>query len=829
MSRHVKHEAEDDNPPTKKAKSSSVAEDDNPLTKVAKSSLEAYDVRFSGKPVPVDEARQKWPERYQSKDKVKLAASSSRSMGVESETKEVLQARCHYNQAIVDGFVFDLYDDAYVKGEEGGPDYIAKIVELFETIDRNLYFTAQWFYRADDTVIKEQSHLIDKRRVFYSDTTNDNPLDCIVSKVKIVQLSTKLDLVEKEKKLSYADLYYDDMMYSLAHFSFTTPHTGTVPPRAESDASSISDASSNTTLGDIDASKSQESRFCESMTLLDLYSGCGAMSTGLCLGASISGLKLVNRWAVDINSDASQSLKLNHPQTEVRNEGAEDFLSLLKEWEKLCKEYELVGSCRTEDSSFEENIIQNEEEEDDDGFSVQPGEFEVGKLLAVCYGDPNEVHKRGLYFKVRWRGYGPSDDTWEPVDGLSNCKESIKEFVTRGFKSKILPLPGDVDFICGGPPCQGMSGYNRFRNISQPLNDPKNHQLVVFMDIVEFLKPQYILMENVVDIVKMARGVLGSYAISRLVSMDYQARMGILAAGSFGVPQCRMRFFLWGAHCTKKLPQYPLPTHTFVGKGIVTNEFKEILVGYENGKSCNLEKSVVLKDALYDLPEVTNYEIRDEMPYVNPPSTEFQKYIRLKRPDLFDSEASAKSSSQMKMLYDHIPLRLNEDDYERVCQIPKEKGANFRNLPGVLVGPDNKVAWDPSIERHKVSSGKPLVPDYAMTFVRGTSTKPFGRLWWDEYVKTVVTRAEPHNQVIIHPEQDRVLTVRENARLQGFPDWYKLYGPVKERYKQVGNAVAFPVSIALGHMLAKASQGLSDSEPVTTYPLKFPQCLAELY
>ena len=41
--------------------------------------------------------------------------------------------------------------------------------------------------------------------------------------------------------------------------------------------------------------------------------------------------------------------------------------------------------------------------------------------------------------------------------------------------------------------------------------------------------------------------------------------------------------------------------------------------------------------------------------------------------DLFDSEASAKSSSQMKMLYDHIPLRLNEDDYERVCQIPKEK------------------------------------------------------------------------------------------------------------------------------------------------------------
>lgn len=61
--------------------------------------------------------------------------------------------------------------------------------------------------------------------------------------------------------------------------------------------------------------------------------------------------------------------------------------------------------------------------------------------------------------------------------------------------------------------------------------------------------------------------------------------------------------------------------------------------------------------------------------------------------------------------------------------------------------------------------------------------RPFGRLWWDETVPTVVTRAEPHNQVILHPLQDRVLTIRENARLQGFPDYYKLLGPIKERYQ----------------------------------------------
>ena len=37
-------------------------------------------------------------------------------------------------------------------------------------------------------------------------------------------------------------------------------------------------------------------------------------------------------------------------------------------------------------------------------------------------------------------------------------------------------------------------------------------------------------------------------------------------------------------------------------------------------------------------------------------------------------------------------------------------------------------------------------------------------------------------QTIVHPLQDRVLTIRENARLQGFPDCYQLFGPVKERY-----------------------------------------------
>lgn len=79
----------------------------------------------------------------------------------------------------------------------------------------------------------------------------------------------------------------------------------------------------------------------------------------------------------------------------------------------------------------------------------------------------------------------------------------------------------------------------------------KNKQLIVFMDVVKFLKPKFVLMENVVDILKFADGFLGRYAMGRLIEMNYQTRIGMLAAGAYGLPQFRMRVFLWGARPTE--------------------------------------------------------------------------------------------------------------------------------------------------------------------------------------------------------------------------------------------------------------------------------------
>ena len=196
----------------------------------------------------------------------------------------------------------------------------------------------------------------------------------------------------------------------------------------------------------------------------------------------------------------------------------------------------------------------NDDEEKEDDEENDGEVYEVDEILEICYGDPSGNKEMGFHFKISWKGYGPKHNTWEPIDCLSGCPEKLKEFVVRGVENKLMPLSGDVDVICGGPPCQGISGFNRFHNAANPLADEKNKQLLVFMNIVSFFKPKYVLMENVVNIVKFAGGFLGRYALGRLVGIGYQARMGLMAAGCYGLPQFRMRVFFWGALSTEKLP-----------------------------------------------------------------------------------------------------------------------------------------------------------------------------------------------------------------------------------------------------------------------------------
>ncbi|KNA23044.1 hypothetical protein SOVF_028590 [Spinacia oleracea] len=772
------------------------------------------DCFFVGEPVLEEEALQKWGGRYQSKKNRRINGRSLTGNDKE-EDEPMLEVKCHYTQAQIKGCIFNLGDCALIRGE-GSQKHIGRIVEFFQTIEGEEYFRAQWFYKPEDTVMKEAAVFHDKKRIFYSCIMNDNLLACIMSKQNVIQMSPQLNL--NSSSIEPFDFYYD-MEYCLDYSTFRNlPRdnftAGSILPSLGCTESTLSLPSSPVA--------DQNTSICETynaeLTMLDLYSGCGAMSTGLCLGARFSGANLVTRWAIDADSWACESLKLNHSKIQVKNETADDFLELLKNWEILCKKFVIEEKQKPFPSPQKVSDLAEACSDGQPDSESGADELEVSSLVDICYGDIDESGKQGLKFKVRWKGFGPSEDTWEPIDGLSNCEDLIQEFVINGFKNKILPLPGDVDVICGGPPCQGISGYNRFRTVDAPLTDERNRQLIVFMDIVEYLKPKFVLMENVLDILKFDKGSLGRYALSRLVHMNYQARVGIIAAGCYGLPQFRLRVFFWGALPSEELPPFPLPTHDVVVRYWPPLEFERNVVAYDEGaQPPELEDAVLLGDAISDLPAVTNYESLEEMPYSCLPKTEFQKYIRSTKYDIICSA----SKPEETLLYDHRPHQLFEDDYIRVCRIPRRKGANFRDLPGVIVENDNVVRRDPNLEPVLLPSGRPMVPEYAFTFEQGKSKRPFARLWWDETMPTIVTYPNCHSQAILHPEQDRVLTVRECARLQGFPDDYRFCGTVKKRYRQVGNAVAIPVAKALGYALGMASQRLTGKEPLLTLPPKF--------
>ncbi|XP_034585860.1 DNA (cytosine-5)-methyltransferase CMT2 isoform X2 [Setaria viridis] len=764
---------------------------------------------FMGEAVPHEEARHRWPNRYGSNHCLLKKDKWRNTQTFSNAGKAVFDVKCHYLRASVCGSTLCIGDCAFIKGPEGKPHYIGRLLEFFETSAGQYYFSVQWFFRAEDTVMEDQAQAHDPRRLFYSDLKDDNLLDCIVSKVTIVQVSPSVN--EKSQSIPSFHYYYD-MKYSLDYSTFSNMEMGDANETLQSHHTS-----GNDNVKRIDSTEKQKSPAPEmrELSLLDLYCGCGGMSTGLCLGARGGGVNLIARWAVDGDEVACESFRLNHPETRVRNETTDDFLELLREWEKLCKTY-VKQRSKVKSRS---NISVQSSDETPDCSTIPPEEFEVWKLVDICFGDPNGVGKHGLYFKVRWKGYGPNDDTWEPIEGLKNCKDAIRDFVIEGHKGKILPLPGDVDVICGGPPCQGISGYNRNREFDAPFNCERNKQIIVFMDVMQFLKPKYIYMENVLDILKFADATLARYALSRLVAMNYQAKLGIMAAGCYGLPQFRMRVFLLGCHPKENLPPFPLPTHEAIVKNGCPLAFERNLVGWPDGMPMQLEKPIVLEDALSDLPEVANGEKREEMLYVKGPQTEFQRYIRSFN-SVIGSRAHVTKDSKSK-LYDHRPRALDNDNYLRVLQIPKKKGANFRDLPGVIVGPDNVARLDPTKERILLPSGNPLVIDCVLNYEHGKSLRPYGRLWWDEVVGTVLTCPNARMQALIHPAQDRLLTIRESARLQGFPDSFRFRGTVKDRYRQIGNAVAVPVGRALGYALAMAILNKTGDEPLMELPPKF--------
>ena len=83
-------------------------------------------------------------------------------------------------------------------------------------------------------------------------------------------------------------------------------------------------------------------------------------------------------------------------------------------------------------------------------------------------------------------------------------------------------------------------------------------------------------------------------------------------------------------------------------------------------------------------------------------------------------------------------------------------------------------------------------------------TDCYGRLWWDKPATGLTTRCISYsNGRFGHPEQDRAISVREAARLQGFDDDFEFTGNLNSMARQIGNAVPVDLAFAMGNHFIK--------------------------
>ncbi|CAA2934361.1 DNA (cytosine-5)-methyltransferase 1B-like [Olea europaea subsp. europaea] len=357
-----------------------------------------------------------------------------------------------------------------------------------------------------------------------------------------------------------------------------------------------------------------------------------------------------------------------------------------------------------------------------------------------------------------------------------------------------LPMPGEVDFINGGPPCQGFSGMNRFNQSTW--SKVQCEMILAFLSFAEYYRPKFFLLENVRNFVSFNQGQTFRLTLASLLDMGYQVRFGILEAGAYGVPQSRKRAFIWAASPEEALPEWPEPMHVFAAP-----ELKITLSGnsqYAAVKSTARGapfRSLTVRDTIADLPPVGNGASAMTLQYKGEPISWFQKKIR----------------GNMEIINDHISKEMNELNLIRCQRIPKRPGADWRDLP------DEKV---------KLSNGQmvDLIPwCLPNTAKRHNQWKGlFGRLDWEGNFPTSITDPQPMGKVgmCFHPEQDRIVTVRECARSQGFPDSFQFYGNVLNKHRQIGNAVPPPLAYALGRKLKEAIESKRSSSNSASVFLK---------
>lgn len=335
--------------------------------------------------------------------------------------------------------------------------------------------------------------------------------------------------------------------------------------------------------------------------------------------------------------------------------------------------------------------------------------------------------------------------------------------------SIVGPLPislRGVDVLVAGPPCQGFSTIGR-----RDPKDPRNSLMLRTGDIAVANRPKVLVVENVVGVMAGVQRKFWESLKQRLRDAGYRLTDFRVDVRDFGVAQTRRRMILlaWRSNTElsvespKALPltlrnalegvagtvnhnPRPLPATSLSGKIASSIRRGQKLCNVRTGPSCVPS---------WDLPAVFGRVTRCE-------ASLLKTIRRLRR------------RNRLRDFGDADPVSA------RVLSI--SLGRPVSDLLSSLVAKGYVRRIDSRYDLTHTFNGK------------------YRRLEWDRPAPTVDTRfGDP--RYFLHPDMDRGFTVREAARIQGFPDSFVFDGDLRSQYRFVGNAVPPPLGRFLGCLI----------------------------
>lgn len=313
-----------------------------------------------------------------------------------------------------------------------------------------------------------------------------------------------------------------------------------------------------------------------------------------------------------------------------------------------------------------------------------------------------------------------------------------------------------VDCVFGGPPCQGFSLMGQ-----RAMDDPRNRLVREFVRLVSGLRARYFVFENVKGLtVGRHRGFLDELAeLFQYEGYELLAPWRVLNAGHYGVPQFRERLILMGCRKGEPLPKYPDPISNMPDR-------KKIDTVTSNGPSC--------LDALEDLPDAERFTSLCHCDAVGP--------VEFGNPSLYAAE-----------------LR---------CDIDGGWHFGYRRIWDSATMSSSARTNHTEISRRRFAETKPgdvepISRFFRLPFCGVSNTLRAGT----DGARGAFTSPRP-----IHYRYSRCVTVREMARLHGFPDWYRFNATKWHGARQVGNSVPPPLARVIAGEVVK-SLGMKPTMP----------------